>query len=48
MNGKGAYITYGGIEDLRCFYHSNVLKVWYWKGAASFQNISGYHLTCFS
>ena len=26
MNHKGAYITYGGIEDLRCFYHSNVLK----------------------
>lgn len=41
-NHKGAYITYGGIEGLRCFYPSKVLD---WKDAAGFPEPSGYHLT---
>lgn len=29
---KGGYIIYGGIDDLRCFYHSN--DEWNWENAA--------------
>lgn len=42
--GKSRVYYFGGIEDLRCFYHPN--DGWDWEDGASFQKMLRYHLTC--